>query len=129
VAKLYKQKLQNVRLEKGMSVQEFFDEMGVTDVGHRGASEQKAYAIVLMFDDIEHRDLLRHFLMQQKYWVVTDGSESPKKKDTTPSRQTHSDLTGGTGGIHMMFNHPTPSPQGMGAGYSTPNQNRYHTPN
>ena len=129
VAKMYKQKLQNVQLEEGMTVQAFFDEMGVSDVGHRGASEQKAYAVVLTFDDIEHRDLLRYFLIQQKDWVVTDGSESPKKKDTTPSRPNHSDLTGGTGGIHTQFNIPTPSPQGRGAGYTTPTQNRYHTPN
>ena len=128
VVKMYKQKLQNIQLEEGMTVQAFFDEMGVSDVGHRGASAQKAYAVVLTFDDVKHRDLLRYFLIQQKDWVVTDGSESPKKKDTTPSRPNHNDLTGGTGGIHTQFNIPTPSPQVRSTGYTTPTQNRYQTP-
>ena len=130
VAKLYKQKLQNVQLEKGMSIQSFLEVIGVSDVGHRGASEQKAYAIVLTFDDIEHRDLFRHFLTRHNYWVLTDGSESPTKQRTTPPRTVnHDDLTGATGGIHMTFNPPTPSPQGAGAGYTTPNQKRNYTPN
>jgi hypothetical protein len=41
-AKLYKSKLVNVQLDKGMTIQSFFEVMGVSDVGHRGASEQKA---------------------------------------------------------------------------------------
>ena len=62
-----------------MLIQEFFEEMGVSDVGHRGVSEQKAYAIVLTFNETEHRDLLRYYLIQVKDWIVTDGSDSPKK--------------------------------------------------
>ena len=79
-------------------------------------------AIVLTFNDTEHRDLLRYFLLQNKEWIVTDGLESPKKKGSTPSRTpNHKDLTGATGGgIHTTFIPPTQSPQRAGEGYSTP---------